>query len=392
MTTGTAGGGAPPTEIERELGAAAGGSGYPAAGGRRLPVLRALSRVRLYLLTARVHADSPGLAAPLPTRRDSATGQLSVPVLTAGMLPPWHPEWVFRETGLAELARIWPDGARLLAVNPGTPYAATLAARPSDRREWPRIAASIGGPPRNRLLTHADGPLYGPLAHGLALGGQLAVRNGIVWNQLGAAYVEYGTDRAWLRDPWGVGNRAGYERVVESLIATRLVGRTHESVLRTRRALADRLGRTPAEDEWSAEVVETLSRRGAPGADFSAAAESMRRVTEYEGRLRADGLLTPGGRVDTLASFDHGRAVNVVRLALGARYCDPAGAERAVLRIGEAARRAYDSWTAFSLGYTLTRLIHFDGDPDGGAYHDLTAPHRILAQDPMSPYRNIPWS
>ncbi|NEE42971.1 DUF1266 domain-containing protein, partial [Streptomyces sp. SID7982] len=66
-----------------------------------------------------------------------------------------------------------------------------------------------------------------------------------------------------------------------------------------------------------------------------------------------DGALAPDGRVDTLAAFDLGRAVNVVRLALGARYTDPYEAEQDVLRLGELARSAYSSWPDFSLGYLM---------------------------------------
>lgn len=123
------------------------------------------------------------------------------------------------------------------------------------------------------------------------------------------------------------------------------------------------------------------------------AGEWLRRIVRYEDRFRADGVLAADERIDTLAAFDYGRAVNVVRLALGARYCDPLEAEQAVLRIAELARQAYGSWTEFSLGYALTRLIHFDEDDDSGAkYQESLAQHRILTQDPTSPYRNIPWS
>ncbi|NEE27805.1 DUF1266 domain-containing protein, partial [Streptomyces sp. SID7982] len=66
-----------------------------------------------------------------------------------------------------------------------------------------------------------------------------------------------------------------------------------------------------------------------------------------------DGVLAPEGRVDTLAAFDLGRAVNVVRLALGARYVDPQEAEQDVLRLGGLARAAYSSWADFSLGYLM---------------------------------------
>ncbi|MFJ4856613.1 DUF1266 domain-containing protein [Streptomyces sp. NPDC088730] len=233
------------------------------------------------------------------------------------------------------------------------------------------------------------GPLHGPLAHGLALGAHLAVHNGLVWNELGATYQGYSTDRARLRNPWGVLDRAAYRKTLEALLTTRLVGRTYESVLQVRSTLAVRLGRTPTVPEWSA----ALTRRRPAPAEAAEAQEALRLAVTYEGRLRADGALGADERVDTLAAFDYGRAVNVVRLALGARLCDPYEAEQAVLRIGALAGQAYSSWSRFSLGYSLARAMHFDEDDQSGVtYEQSLAQHRILTQDPDSPYRNIAWS
>ncbi|MEU8890103.1 DUF1266 domain-containing protein [Streptomyces sp. NPDC048442] len=399
-------GATPPTEIERRLHAAyepghgtRSGTGSRNRTGSESPrpdeVLDILSCTRLYLLVPRLHADTPGYTPPLPTHRDPATGRTYIPVLTPGMLPPWHPEWVFRQITLAELGRIWPDNKWLLAVNHGSPFAMTLDARPKHRKAWEDACARTGGQQGGRLLTHSGGPLHGPLARGLALGAQLAVHNGLVWNQLGAAYEDYATDIDRLRSPWRVHNRADYREKLDELLATRLVGRVQEFVLHTRRTLVRRLERVPSYEEWSATVTATLSRHDASTADLAEAVMTVRTVLRYEERFRADGALAPDERIDTLAAFDFGRAVNVVRLALGARYISPPEAEQAVLTIDEAARRAYTSWAAFSLGYALTRLLHFDGDGTeiaGRTYQESLIQHRILTQDPTGPYRNIPWS
>ncbi|MFF0739469.1 DUF1266 domain-containing protein [Streptomyces sp. NPDC004111] len=417
--TGTAEGGAPappPTEIERELYAAARhGSGTGGAGAHPVPdaVLDVLARTRLYLLVPRLHADTPGYAPPLPANPDPATGRTCVPVLTPGMLPPWHPEWVFRQVPLGELARVWPDNTWRLAVNPGTPYAMSLEARPKHRKAWAEAYERNGRTHRaGLLLTHGGGHLHGPLAHGLALGAQLAVHNSLVWNQLGAAYEDYATDIDRLRNPWHVNNRADYRRTLEALLETRMIGTLQEFALRTRHGMVRQLGRAPSEEEWTSAVTTTLRHRGTDAEDLAEAVGSLRCVLRFEARLRADGALAPDGRVDSLKAFDYGRAVNVVRLALGARYITPPEAEEAVLRIDERARRAYGSWADFSLGYAMTRLIYFTQDAvaeaargEGGSgapgpldprsetkYQESLAQHRILTQDPAGPYRNIPWS
>ncbi|MFJ1801986.1 DUF1266 domain-containing protein [Streptomyces sp. NPDC088180] len=378
---------APPTEIERALSAAV-------AGGSADAVVELLARTRLYVLVARLHADVPGWTAPLPAIRDEASGRTCVPVLTQGMLPPWHPEWVFREVSLGGLARVWPYDVRRLAVNHGTPYAAMVDARPKRLKAWVRADEHSGGAQRRVLLTDVGGPLHGPLAHGLALGAHLAVANGLIWNRLGAAYEDYATDRARLRSPWGIPHRAEYRDRLASLMKNQLVGRVQEAVLRTRHTLAHRLGRTPAREEWSDAVAHALAARDAE--DRAVADRALRHVTLYEAKFRADGVLAPDDRVDTLAAFDLGRAVNVVRLALGARYGDPHEAEQDVLRLGQQARAAYSSWADFSLGYLMARVVHRaeDDGPEAAetTYRQSLAEHHILTQDPTSPYRNIPWS
>lgn len=392
MTTGngaeTEGGGAvAPTGIERALSAVV-------ASGDTDAVVELLARTRLYVLVARLHADIPGWTAPLPTIRDEATRRACVPVLTQGVLPPWHPEWVFREVSIGELARIWPYDVRRLAVNHGTPFAAMVDARPKHLKAWVKADEHSGGAQRDVLLTDNGGPLHGPLAHGLALGAHLAVTNGLIWNRLGAAYEDYATDRARLRSPWGIPHRAEYRDRLASLMKNQLVGRVQEAVLRTRHTLAVRLGRTPTREEWSEAVARTFAARDAD--DRAVADRALRYIALYEERFRADGVLAPDGRVDTLAAFDLGRAVNVVRLALGARYGDPQEAEQDVLRLGELARGAYSSWADFSLGYLMARVVHRaeDDGPEAAepTYQQSLAEHRTLIQDPTSPYRNIAWS
>ncbi|CAM5373025.1 hypothetical protein SMICM304S_02443 [Streptomyces microflavus] len=67
-----------------------------------------------------------------------------------------------------------------------------------------------------------------------------------------------------------------------------------------------------------------------------------------------------------------------------------------MLRLGELARGAYSSWADFSLGYLMARIVHRaeDDGPEAAepTYRQSLAEHRVLTQDPTSPYRNISWS
>ncbi|MFF8716222.1 DUF1266 domain-containing protein [Streptomyces sp. NPDC015184] len=380
MTTRTETGWTPPTETERLLRE----SGDPGT------VLDALSRCRIHVMVARLHADAPGCIAPFPSQHDPVTGRMCVPVPTSGMLPPWHPEWVFRRTTLAEPAGRRPDNRWRLGVNLATPGAFALDARPRNRRTWPAADARSAGPPAGRLLTDGGGPLHGPVAHGLAVGAHLAVHNGLVRNRLGTAYADYETYRAWLRSPWGIENRADHRQTLDALMATRLVGRTHEAVLRVRRAPADRLGRTPSRQEWSEDVAGALGRRGAPAADLAEADQALRRVARHGARFRADGLPAPDGAVTTMVAYDYGRAVNLARWGLSARFRHPHEAEQAIVRAGALSRSAYASWEDFSAAYALGRVLRFDDEQYGTYYEQNVTAHRLLAGDEGSPWRNVP--
>ncbi|MFJ1927649.1 MULTISPECIES: DUF1266 domain-containing protein [unclassified Streptomyces] len=371
----------PPTGTERLL-------HETAAAGDRDAMLDALARSTLYVLVARLHADTPGYAPLLTAHPDPVTpGRMCVTAHTSGTLPPWHPEWVFETIDLDGLRRRWPDGVRWLVINPGTPYAVTVAAGPGRRRAWQKAHDRSPGPPTGLLVTHGAGPLHGPLAHGLALGAHLAVHNGLVWNELGATYQGYSTDRARLRNPWGVLDRAAYRKTLEALLTTRLVGRTYESVLQVRSTLAVRLGRTPTVPEWSA----ALTRRRPAPAEAAEAREALRLAVTYEGRLRADGALGADERVDTLAAYDYGRAVNLARWGLSARFCVPHEAEQAIVHAGALSRSAYRSWGDFSAGYALGRVLRFDGEDYGDYYRSNVTAHVLLTESGGSPWRNIPW-
>ncbi|MFF3129385.1 hypothetical protein ACFVRD_45995 [Streptomyces sp. NPDC057908] len=72
MTTGTGIDWAPPTEAERLL-------QESGASGSTYAVLDALSHCRLHVMVARLHADTPGFTAPLPSQYGPVTGRTCVP-------------------------------------------------------------------------------------------------------------------------------------------------------------------------------------------------------------------------------------------------------------------------------------------------------------------------
>lgn len=97
------------------------------------------------------------------------------------------------------------------------------------------------------------------------------------------------------------------------------------------------------------------------------------------------------GQVVSLVALDHAHAVNLVRWGLGARLCAPQQAEQAVARAGAQAREVYGSWEEFAAGYALGRMLAFDNGWFGPQYAEAAHIHRVLTQDPSSPWRGLPF-
>ncbi|MFI1397154.1 DUF1266 domain-containing protein [Streptomyces sp. NPDC020681] len=384
MTTRTTGW-VPPTETERLL--------YEArAAGDEAAGIGVLSRAKLFLPTGRLYADTPGATAPFTPVKDPENGKWSVHVRTAGMLQPWHPDWVHLSVTLAELARVWPNASWRLAVNSGTPCAISLKAKPSHRQAWLKAGNESGGPPRGLLVAYAGGPSHGALAHGLACGAHLSLHNSVAWNELGTTYFDYRRDAASLREVWRVTNRAQYADKLEELYGARLCGWEEAIALNSRAALHEHLGRAPSEAEWQDALAKAPALHRADAETVAEVRWTAGRIARYEERFRADGILTAGERVDSLRAFDYGRIISFVRMGLGARLTEPGPAEEAVLAAGRLSRETYNSWEAFSAAYALARVLAFDDGEFGRTYQESVAQHRILTQDLKSPYRSLPWS
>ncbi|KOT86500.1 hypothetical protein ADK86_39100 [Streptomyces sp. NRRL F-5755] len=304
---------------------------------------------------------------PLPVYEDPAVGGTCIPVTTRGMLPPWHPQQFFDRVTLEELAMDWPNDKWKLAVNPGTPCAAYLPATAAHRAAWTRIRAQCGIRPGGLLSTHFGGPLHGPLAQGLACGAPVAVHHSVPWNELGTAFLDYSADAGLLREQWSVVDPPSWQQRLGQLLDAQFVPAGTEAALRARSG---------------GEKEEEKAEAGS--------GEVPELVEKYEERFRADGVLPAGGRVKSLVALDYAHAVALVRWGLGARLCAPPEAEQAVLRAGELARAAYGSWQEFSAGYALGRALAFDNGWFGAAYQEAVHIHRVLTQDPASPWVGLP--
>ncbi|MEV1173379.1 DUF1266 domain-containing protein [Nonomuraea sp. NPDC049784] len=371
-----------------------------------------LTTANLYHAMSRANADSrPGWVSYTPTYWDTQPGTKFLAFFTDGMLPAPAPDPVFFQDDLGELAQNWPRDDEWLAINPGSPCEAFFPATAAHRLVWRRHAERMPYPRRNELRTlWAGGPLHGPVAHGLACGALLCVSNASLWNAMGWHGTGYVRERKRLKEWWEITGREEWSRAEETLLDGRMSSPFWGLVLRVRSVLARDFGGKVEIDHWrqvTSRVIRnrTAEKDTAPDGVTMTAPESdseteaqvagaqrlIGRITRYEARFRADGLLAKDRFVHTVEAWDYGRASKMARWGLGARYCDLAEAERAVLRAGRLSRINYRSWEEFSAAYILGRCLHFDEEEFGDWYGEMLNAHRILTTDRNSPWLNIPF-
>lgn len=354
-----------------------------------------LADAHLYHAMPRGFAEAnPGYVTRTPYWQRQA-GRLCYTFLTDGMLPPPVSDPVFFRTDLAATADKWADPAAWLAINPGSPCEAYFPARPQDRFMWQQHAQRVSHDCSGALRTlWVGGPLHGLVAHGLACGALLCVSNGSLWNAMGWHGTGFPRERERLQEWWGIASRADWLEAIEGLLQTNVSQSAWEFVLQVRRAIAREYGGMVEPSHWR-EVIERVVRHREgekdAGAEVGRLHKLVGRIARYEARFRADGLLGESKQVRSVAAWHLGRASKMARWGLGARYCDPAEAQNAVVRAGRAAQVSYSSWEDFSAGYILGRCLHFDEEEFGGWYQDMLEAHRILVTDPSSPWLNLPF-
>ncbi|GGO82238.1 DUF1266 domain-containing protein [Nonomuraea cavernae] len=392
-----------PTDIERGL--------YEAkTRGDWAAYFDVLATANLYHAMSRTRADSrTGCVSYTPTYWGPHSGTKMLAFLTDGMLPAPVPDPIFFQDDLGELARNWPQDDEWLAINPGSPCEAFFPATAAHRMAWRRHADRMTYPRRNELRTlWAGGPLHGPVAHGLACGALLCMNNASLWNAMGWHGTGYVRERKRLKEWWGISSREEWLSAMEALLDGRMSSPFWGLVLGVRSVLARDFGGRVEVDHWR-QVTSRVIRSGGPETDtlpgggtalrsgseteaqVAGAQRLIGRITRYEARFRADGLLAEGGFVHGVEAWDYGRASKMARWGLGARYCDLPEAEQAVLRAGRLSGINYRSWEDFSAAYILGRCLHFDEEEFGDWYGEMLDAHRILTTDPNSPWLNIPF-
>jgi hypothetical protein len=241
------------------------------------------------------------------------------------------------------------------------------------------------------LVSAPRGPFFGPLAHGFACGAHIPIHNAHPWNALVDPVSGAQETCEALRESWGITDRQGWREQVDLLLAGQNIGPRTDLLLHLRRDLIGRYGRCDL-PMWRDAIVHWGESNGSGPDVVKELTTTAGMIGRYESRFRADGLLPPDGIVNSVLGYDFGRAVNMARWGFGARFCDRRAAESIVLRAGELTRRHYVSWPDFGAGYALGRVVRFDNEEYGHMYESVLGPHRMLMNDPGSPWRHIRFS
>jgi Protein of unknown function (DUF1266) len=398
----------PPTQIEQAL-------LETKSRGDWSAYFAALAGSRLYFEIRRDKADVDEDGVFPVFGFDPRIGGLIWAVYTPGMLPPPEPGRVFTWHSLNWFARQWrPTDPPMIVVDPGSPCEAFLPAAPPHSAAWSQHAPRGGGDPESRLrlrTLRVGGPLQGGVARGLACGALLCVSNGSLWNAMAWHGTGYPGERRRLREWWGITTRAGWQSALRDLLACESHSSVWDFALQMRRTIARDFGGHVDVGYWRqavARVIRANSEKSVvvtedgvtttgprPGSETEARVEGVQRligrITRYEARMRADGILDENRYVGSLDAWDLGRASKMARWGLGARFGTLEEAESAVIDAGRLAALSYRSWQDFSAGYILGRCLHFDDEEFGGWYQDMTEAHRILMSEPGSPWLTIPF-
>ncbi|MEU2063062.1 DUF1266 domain-containing protein [Streptomyces sp. NPDC013455] len=396
----------PPTRIEQALWEAK-------ARGDWAAYFATLADSRLYFEIRRDKADTePGRVNPVFTHDPRVAGGRIWAVYTEGMLPAPDPYRVFDWQSLGWFARVWaPSDPAVIVVDPGSPCEAFLPSAPPQSAVWAQAAERQDAPlERARVLTlRVGGPLDGPVARGLACGALLFVRDGLAWNAMAYHGNGYPAERRLLREWWGVTGREEWQARQRELLDPDGANPVWEFALSLRRTIARDFGGHVDTSYWRDAVARVLRARAGgetvltpdgvtttptvPEAETEARIKGVQqlvgRITRYEARFRADGILDGNRFVGSVDAWNFGRASGMARWGLGARYCSLAEAESAVIEAGRASARSYKSWQDFAAGYILGRCLHFDDEEFGSWYTDMVDVHRVLMSDPGSPWRTV---
>ncbi|MFT3717075.1 MAG: DUF1266 domain-containing protein [Gordonia sp. (in: high G+C Gram-positive bacteria)] len=232
------------------------------------------------------------------------------------------------------------------------------------------------------------GPLYGPLAQGLAVICPLSVSHGGWWNSLKSVGHHNAAEGLEL---YGATDPESWMEILNRLVNASWGDSVayHATAIRTRYKRARDLP-TITDADWAAALDAEAQRLEAP-ADYAAALrESIPGIRHAEDRGRQSQLLGADEEAEALDGYDFMRAGAVAKWGVNVGWGEEHVVANVAMICRDAASQLYTGWREYAIGCNVGRIVTYP-DTWGNGIADSLLMMRPLLDNPESPWNNIPF-
>ncbi|MFT4199724.1 DUF1266 domain-containing protein [Gordonia sp. (in: high G+C Gram-positive bacteria)] len=237
-----------------------------------------------------------------------------------------------------------------------------------------------------------DGPLYGMLAQGLALGAPLTIMGSHTpWNSVRDC-GDYDTDdcRELLMEVWGLPTEERWLEVIGQLVDGEYGNGEAYWAVRARTMARRRLGVSMVDDDtWRAQIDEMFAEPE-QRKYVDPISSAIEQVHVAENQMRAAHVLDADEQVEHCEAYDYTRAVAVARWGVRYGWGTPSVVPNVAVAVARRASYDYSSWRGYALGWDLGRIVTYP-DTWGRRFAESIAALRPLLDSPASPWNNQPF-
>lgn len=237
------------------------------------------------------------------------------------------------------------------------------------------------------------GPLYGPIAQGLALSGPMSLPTDTPWNALAqvggiGGWVD---GEAMLAEYFAVTNADGWTEGLDSLLnGVGVDDAAHQSVDIRTAAKRKHAAQFVDDAEWARALRTEADRLGMAQDQADALTASIPRVRAAEDLLRETRLLEDGEEVDSLHCWPYAYLCNVARWGVTAGWGPPSIVSDVALRAHDHVQHYHSSWRSYALAVGAGIIVNLPDTAPGELIINLGQIRHFL-ESRHSPWNNVPF-
>jgi Protein of unknown function (DUF1266) len=212
----------------------------------------------------------------------------------------------------------------------------------------------------------------------IAAGANLASINGNFLNALETGQTVEEIKKDVLKQDWGIENKQSALETIEWMQTDghRVYFEAVKEVLRQ-----PETERIKLLQQYSQEAGRDMT------AYFENTVKGLRRLKD-DGIVKDNLYFLSELKIDVLA-WDYGRLINVCRWCYVAKFITEAEAWNLMFPAAQALQQTYSSWEEMSAAYLVGRYMWGGEDPH---YGSLNYWHKMLLEDPKSPWKTLDWN